>query len=110
MFDTDGRNEVALGGYIHLSDDADERQVSGRINRLCFMEGDEVLAVECKSDRRPPGKVEDLRIEYLGQVGIYYKLLRELWPSRKIRCGVLWIATASFMEVPESMLQGVFNK
>ena len=110
VFDADGRNEVALGGYIHLPDDADERRVPGRIDRLCFMEGDEVLAVEYKSDRRPPGKVEDLRIEYLGQVGIYYKLLRELWPSRKIRCGVLWIATASFMEVPESMLQGVFNK
>ena len=110
VFDADGRNEVALSGYIHLPDEADERRVPGRIDRLCFLEGGEILAVEYKSDRRPPGKVEDLRTEYLGQVGIYYRLLRELWPSRKIRCGVLWIATASFMEVPESMLQGVFNK
>lgn len=110
VFDSDGRNEVALSGYVRLPDEADERRVLGRIDRLCFLEGGEVLAVEYRSDRRPPVKVDDLRIEYLGQVGIYYKLLRGLWPDRKIRCGVLWIATANFMEVPESMLQGVFNK
>ncbi|MCY4038520.1 MAG: double-strand break repair helicase AddA [Hyphomicrobiales bacterium] len=110
VLDSDGRNEVALSGYIHLPDKADEQRIPGRIDRLCFLEGGEVLAVEYKSDRRPPGKVEGIRAEYLGQVGIYYRLLQELWPGRKIRCGILWIATASYMEVPESKLQSVFNK
>ena len=114
IFESDGRNEIALGGYIRRPEDEDESRVSGRIDRLCFLSQDEVLAVEYKSDRRPPKKVGDLGKGYLkgylGQVGIYYKLLQQLWPNRKVRCGILWIANASFMEVPESMLQGVFNK
>ena len=107
LLDAEGRNEVPLSGYVCLRDEEESQRVPGRVDRLCFLPGDEVLAVEYKSDRRVPASVGELRQEYLGQVGIYYRLLRELWPERKIRCGILWMETARFMEIPKEDLEAV---
>ena len=97
-----GRNEVALGGMLLVAGEEGEemRRIPARVDRLCFPAEGEVVAVEYKSDRRPPRSVESVKDAYLAQVGIYRRLLLSLWPEREIRCGILWIETARFMEIP----------
>ena len=103
IFQWRGRNEVALGGVLPMVGEEGEeemRRIPARVDRLCFPAEGEVLAVEYKSDRRPPRSVEAVKDAYLAQVGIYRRLLLSLWPEREIRCGILWIETARFMEIP----------
>lgn len=105
VFAWPGRNEVPLSGFLDLGNGGGVVRIPARVDRICFPSEGEVMAVEYKSDRLPPGSVAKLREGYLKQVGIYYRLLQKLWPKRKIRCSILWLETAKFMEIPFAMLE-----
>ena len=108
LFQSPGRNEVPISAMLPFPDAPGApprpRRISAQVDRLCFPSQTEVVAVEYKSDRRPPKTLDAIKPAYLTQVGIYHRLLQSLWPHHKIRCGILWIETATFMEIPPEHL------
>ena len=79
------------------------RVVSGQIDRLAVGEG-EVLVVDFKTNRPPPASVEEVPKAYLRQMAAYRALLREAFPDREIRAGLLWTAAPRLMALPETLL------
>jgi ATP-dependent helicase/nuclease subunit A len=65
--------------------------ISGQIDRLAIGP-DTVTAVDFKSGRAAPHRPEAIPRLYLRQMAAYRALLASLYPSRIIRCGLVWTA------------------
>jgi ATP-dependent helicase/nuclease subunit A len=66
--------------------------------------GDEVMVVDYKSNRPPPGEVAETPAVYLRQMAAYRAVLGEVYPGKSIRCALLWTAAPKLVELPEAML------
>jgi ATP-dependent helicase/nuclease subunit A len=65
---------------------------------------DEVLAVEYKSNRRPPADAEAIPPLYLRQMAAYRLVLACLYPGRRVRCLLLWTDGPRLIELPAARL------
>ena len=65
------------------------RPVSGRIDRLA-VSGDEVLAIDFKTNRPPPTRLEDVSAVYVRQMALYRLALAKLFPGEQIACALVW--------------------
>ena len=74
-------------------------RIHGAIDRL--VPGDEILAVDFKTNRIAPDTPEDVPEGLRRQMGAYHAALTQIYPGRKIRTAILWTATATLMELPE---------
>jgi ATP-dependent helicase/nuclease subunit A len=72
--------------------------VSGQIDRLAVTE-DEVLIVDYKTNRPPPALEKDIPQIYRRQMQSYREVISQVYPSRKIRCFLLWTDGAVLMEL-----------
>ncbi|MCP4330415.1 MAG: double-strand break repair helicase AddA [Alphaproteobacteria bacterium] len=99
LFAPGSRAEVALTGIVG------DRVVSGRVDRLAVTET-EVLVVDYKTNRAPPREIADIPPIYLSQMANYRALLREIYPSKSIRCALLWTDGPGLMAVPDEALDG----
>ena len=50
----------------------------------------QVLAVDFKTNRPPPAKVEDAPALYLTQMALYRAALAKVFPDRRIACALVW--------------------
>ncbi|MCK5444294.1 MAG: ATP-binding domain-containing protein, partial [Rhodospirillaceae bacterium] len=98
LFGTGGHSEAPIVGV------AMGRVVSGRIDRLVINE-DEVLIVDYKTNRPPPHKVADVASVYLQQMATYRTLLEQIYPTRAIRCFLLWTDGPRAMELTPEVLE-----
>ena len=92
LFGSGSRAEVAIAGV------EGDRVVSGRIDRLLVTESS-VLVVDYKSDRPPPRVAGDVAPAYLGQLAAYRGILERIYPTRTIRCALLWTDGPTLMEI-----------
>jgi ATP-dependent helicase/nuclease subunit A len=99
LFGPDSRAEVPLAGVLG------DRMVFGQIDRLAVGD-DEVLIVDYKSDREPPGEPDQVPVAYLRQMAAYRALLRQIYPGRAVRCGLLWTQGPRLMMLDEALLAG----
>ena len=76
----------------------------GQVDRLVVTD-EEVLVVDYKSNRQPPGEVGDVAPVYVAQMALYRALLQQVWPGRRVRCALLWTESARLMELPEAALE-----
>ncbi len=83
LFGPDSRAEVPLTGVIGGA------VVGGLVDRLVVLP-DRVLIADFKTNRRPPGRVEDTPVLYLRQMAAYRAVLREIFPGPRhgLRAGL----------------------
>ena len=77
--------------------------ISGIIDRLAVSDT-EVIAIDFKTGRQPPADVARTPVLYLRQMAAYRALLREVFPSRSIRCALVWTETATVATLPDALL------
>jgi len=77
--------------------------IDGRIDRLA-VGADFALAVDFKTNRPPPPRVEDTPAAYLAQMAAYRDLLRAIFPGRRIETALLWTYEARLERLPDALL------
>ncbi|HXV00862.1 MAG TPA: double-strand break repair helicase AddA [Caulobacteraceae bacterium] len=101
VFGEGSRAEVPLvGGAARLPPDF---TVSGRVDRL-LVQAERVLVVDFKTNRPPPARIEDADPAYLRQMAIYWAILSEVYPGRRIEAALLWTDGPSLMDVPAALM------
>jgi ATP-dependent helicase/nuclease subunit A len=98
-----GEGSLAEVSFASLIGDL-HRHVSGRIDRLAIAP-DAIHVVDFKTDRFPPLEVSDVDPVYIGQLAVYARALRAIYPGRKVNAALLWTADPRLMVVPEALLE-----
>lgn len=80
------------------------REIGGIADRV-FIGAEDIIIADFKSDRKVPLSPEAIPEKYILQLSAYREVLRAIYPRHKISCVLIWIATASFMPVPEAALK-----
>jgi ATP-dependent helicase/nuclease subunit A len=94
LFGPDSRAEVPLIGQLG------GRVVSGRVDRL-VVRADSVLVVDYKTDRLPPAEPPPA---YLRQMAAYRGVLACLYPTKAVRCALLWTDGPRWMPLDTATL------
>ena len=97
LFAPGSRAEAPLAGRIG------EVIVAGQVDRLAVT-GEAVLIVDYKTNRPPPALAESVSPLYLRQMAAYRALLRQIYPSRPVRCALLWTDGPRLMGLPDALL------
>ena len=77
--------------------------VSGQIDRLAVLP-DAILIADYKTDRPAPRHIDDVPRSYVTQLALYRAVLRQLYPSRKVRAALVWTEMPALVEVPAEAL------
>ena len=97
LFGEDSVPEVELAGAVG------ERLVIGRVDRLVVTDA-EVAIVDYKTDSSPPRVARDVSRRYVRQMATYRLVLQAIYPSRPIRCLLLWTETPCLMRLDDELL------
>ena len=97
LFGRSSRAEVPLVGEV------DGRRVSGQVDRLSILDH-EVIVVDFKTNRPPPREQRNVPSAYGRQMAIYRALLRQIYPNRQVRCGLLWTEGPRLMMLEDAWL------
>jgi ATP-dependent helicase/nuclease subunit A len=84
-------------------------RVNGRIDRLAVT-GDAVLVVDFKSNRSPPANASDVAPLYLAQMALYRAALARIFPSREVRCALIWTETPLLMPLASTLLDAALER
>jgi ATP-dependent helicase/nuclease subunit A len=98
LFGPGSRAEVPLTGVIAGA------VIGGLVDRLAVL-ADRVLMADFKTNRRPPGRIEDTPVLYLRQMAAYRAVLREIFPDRDIVCALVWTQASQAVILPDALLQ-----
>ncbi|WP_421996882.1 double-strand break repair helicase AddA [Reyranella sp.] len=102
LFAGEARAEVPLTGIVSTRRGA--FAVSGQVDRLAVSDR-EVLIVDYKTNRPPPGAAADVPLAYRRQLALYRALLADIYPGRAVRAFLLWTATPLLMEIDAKTLE-----
>ncbi len=97
LFGPDSIAEAPIVGRVGA------RTISGQLDRLVVTD-ESVLVVDYKTNRPPPLKAEDIPPIYLRQMSAYRAALRVIYPTRRIRCALLWTDGPRLVELPDAVL------
>jgi ATP-dependent helicase/nuclease subunit A len=97
VFAPDTLAEVTVSGRIR------GHEVMGVIDRL-IVQGSRVIVVDYKTNLTVPDTPEHTPEAILRQMGAYAALLRDIYPGREIKTGILWTRTATYMSLPHSLV------
>ena len=100
-FSPSARAEIAI--VADLPEIAEGARVSGRIDRLAVTET-EVLAVDFKTNRPPPARIEDVPRLYVTQMALYRAALAKIFPKKRIVCALVWTDGPSLMQLDNKLL------
>jgi ATP-dependent helicase/nuclease subunit A len=95
------RAEVAI--VADLPEIAEGARISGRIDRLAVTEA-QILAVDFKTNRPPPARVEDVPHIYVTQMALYRAALAKIFPKKRVACALVWTDGPSLMRLDETIL------
>ena len=84
-------------------DGFDGRRIYGIIDRL-VVSGDQVLAVDYKTNADVPETADDIPDGLLRQMGAYAAALEKVYPGREISMAILWTANGSFMTLGRELV------
>jgi ATP-dependent helicase/nuclease subunit A len=102
VFGPGSRAEVAVaGGAVALPAGL---KISGRIDRLVVLP-DRVLVVDFKTNRPSPDRIEAADPAYLRQMAIYWAVLADVFPGRRIEAAIVWTDGPKLMPVPEILIR-----
>jgi ATP-dependent helicase/nuclease subunit A len=83
-------------------------RISGRIDRLVVRD-DEVLFADFKTNRPAPARIEDADPAYLRQLAMYWAVLGDLYPGRRIRAALVWTDGPRLTPAPEPLLRSALE-
>jgi ATP-dependent helicase/nuclease subunit A len=92
------RAETAL-----LADVPGVGRVNGRIDRLAVSDV-QVLILDFKTNRPPPVRAEDVSPVYVAQLALYRAAAAQVFPGRRIVCGLLFTDAPSLLTLPDARL------
>ncbi|MSO92363.1 MAG: double-strand break repair helicase AddA [Rhodospirillales bacterium] len=97
LFGEGSRAEVPLAGVVggHV--------VAGQVDRL-RIGATEVDLVDYKTSRTPPADEGAIPVLYLRQMAAYRSLLRPIFPTRAVRCHLLWTEGPRLMRLSDEVL------
>ena len=101
VFAQDARAEVAI--VADLPEFGKDARVSGRLDRLTVT-ADYVLAVDFKTNRSAPDRVEGIPELYVTQMTLYRAALAKIFPGRRIACALVWTQAPSLMPLPDGLM------
>ena len=96
-----GRAEVAI--VADLPEIAEGARISGRIDRLAVSDA-EILAVDFKTNRPPPQRLEDVPRIYVTQMALYRAALAKIFPKKRVACALVWTDGPSLMRLDDNFL------
>jgi ATP-dependent helicase/nuclease subunit A len=99
LFGPDSHAEVPLVGLVG------RHALSGQIDRLVVVPA-HVLIVDYKTLRPVPANEAEVAPIYLRQLAIYSAALARIYPSRDIRCALLWTQGPLLMPISPERLAG----
>ncbi|MBD3624379.1 MAG: PD-(D/E)XK nuclease family protein, partial [Rhodobacteraceae bacterium] len=95
IFTPDALAEVPVAGRVEA---LGGRVIRGQIDRLIVTQ-DHIWAVDFKSDAVPPPADAPLPPAYERQLALYVLALRQIYPGRPVRAGVLWTSARRLTEM-----------
>jgi len=101
LFSPQSRAEVPLIGTVRTP--RGRFTVSGQVDRLAVSDN-EVLIVDYKTNRPPPGSSSQVPLAYRRQLALYRALLGGIYPGRRVRAFLLWTAAPLLMEIDAKAL------
>ncbi|MEQ8735919.1 MAG: double-strand break repair helicase AddA [Rhodospirillaceae bacterium] len=102
VFGTGSKAEVPVTGLLN------GHVLSGQVDRLVVSER-EIIIVDYKTNRPPPQTTEGVDPAYRFQMAAYRAALSEIYPSKTIRCVLLWTDGPFITELPEAMLDAAWS-
>ena len=84
-------------------------RIIGRIDRLAVTDG-RVLAIDFKTNRPPPARVEDVPQIYIAQMALYRAALARIFPGRRIALALVWTEGPNLMELPDTLLEAEIGR
>ncbi len=106
LFGEKSRAEVSVAGRINIG--TETRYVSGQIDRLVVTDN-QIMILDYKTDRYVSKNVENTPIEYLLQLALYCKLIRQVYPGKPVTAALLWTRIPKLQLVPETLLDSSFS-
>ena len=64
------------------------QQINGQVDRLIVQEN-EVIILDYKTGT-PPENHNDISEQYINQMNIYRKIIKKIYPNKKVICYLLW--------------------
>ena len=101
LFEPGALAEVPVAGCVLV--DEKTVAVSGQIDRLC-VRSDEIWIADFKSGRAAPTAEEKIPVAYLRQMRLYSLLLKEIYPTKTIKCALVWTHAPMITVIAESLL------
>ncbi|MEL6766472.1 MAG: double-strand break repair helicase AddA [Pseudomonadota bacterium] len=98
--------EASIGGPFGAGEDLPPLFL-GRIDRL-LIAPDQVLAIDYKTDARPPASNE-IPAGYRAQLGAYAAALSRIYPDRAVKLAILWTAIPRLDAVNPASAQSAFD-
>jgi ATP-dependent helicase/nuclease subunit A len=107
VFGPGSRAEIALSGTAPGLPAG--LAVSGRVDRL-VVEPDRVLVADFKTNRPAPATIEAADPAYLRQMALYWALLGEVFPGRRVEAALIWTDGPKLMPIPENLLRRALDE
>ncbi|MGC2716735.1 MAG: double-strand break repair helicase AddA, partial [Pseudolabrys sp.] len=101
LFDSGSRAEVPIVGMLDLG--GDMVPIVGQVDRLSVTQG-AVLIGDFKTNRPPPGRIEEVPPSYVRQLALYRAVLTKLYPDRPVRAALIWTEAPDLMELSAEVL------
>ncbi|HEY2662313.1 MAG TPA: double-strand break repair helicase AddA [Caulobacteraceae bacterium] len=101
VFGSGSRAEVAIAGSAAGLPPG--LAISGRIDRLVVEPG-RVLVVDYKTNRPAPRRIEEADRAYRVQMALYWAVLSEVFPGRRIEAALVWTDGPKLMPVSEKII------
>jgi ATP-dependent helicase/nuclease subunit A len=103
VFGSGSRAEAAFASVLPNGE-----RLRGAFDRLLITDAD-VLAIDFKTDRPSPKTPEATPTRILNQMAAYRLALQAIFPRRAVRCAIIWTDGPHLVELPESLLQQVWD-
>ena len=103
LFGPSAQAEVPFAARLPGADGA-PLLVQGQIDRLALVD-DAVIVADFKTARPVPAGLAEVVPAYLRQLALYRLAMRDVWPDKRLRAGLLFTAGPAWLEVPEEMLE-----
>ena len=97
LFGPSSRAEVPLAGVVG------DQAIFGQVDRIAVT-AREVLLIDYKTNRTPPATFALVPPAYLRQMAAYRALLQAIYPTRAVRCALLWTEGPRLMALDDAAL------
>ncbi|HEY2425025.1 MAG TPA: double-strand break repair helicase AddA [Pseudolabrys sp.] len=102
LFASGSRAEVPIVGMLDLG--GEMVPIAGQVDRLSVTQG-AVLIGDFKTNRPPPGRIEEVPPSYVRQLAFYRAVLTKLYPDRPVRAALIWTEVPDLMELSAEVLE-----